>query len=54
MDTGQVNIALHGDNLVFYGKVPGNIKRKIRKRFREDEQFRKEVMEKLDNAGLAK
>lgn len=46
---GQVNVAIQGDTLVFYGKVPGKVKRAIRKRFKTDKKFREDVEKKMGN-----
>lgn len=44
---GQVEVSIQDGELVFQGKVPGKVKRQIRKRFKTDKKFREDVERKM-------
>lgn len=51
-DNGQVSIGIQDGELIFYGKVPGKVKRAIRKKYKQDKKFREDIERKYNAKAL--
>lgn len=42
---GEAEITVHGNKIIFLNQVPKEAKKAIRKRFKEDKQFRDQIIQ---------